>query len=98
MGRRDAVLADNKAGIIQRIKIRKPITYHHYDAETEETTLSYHQDVENILEENKAVQNMGFDKSSDMWLAASIPLVVQMEWITKYGIDVHDPNLGGLPH
>lgn len=47
------------------------------------------QDVEAILDSNKAKANMGRDyyaKDPDMWKVASIPIVVQYEWATKYGI------------
>jgi hypothetical protein len=47
------------------------------------------QDVESILDSNKAKMSMGRDyyaKDPDMWKVASIPIVVQYEWATKYGI------------
>lgn len=47
------------------------------------------QDVEAILDSNKAKMNMGreyYASDPDMWKVASIPIVVQYEWATKYGI------------
>lgn len=48
------------------------------------------QDCEPIIEANKRKQSMGRDyyaADSEMWKVASIPLLVQFEWLQKYGID-----------
>lgn len=63
-------------------------TYHDYDKDNDTTIIHTTQDCSGIVDINKAQQNEGFDKGSDMWHAASIPLVVQMEWMTKYGVDL----------
>lgn len=55
--------------------------------------LRYEQDVEPILDLNKAKQSAGreyYARDKDMWRVASIPVVVQMEWMTKFGVDVHN--------
>ena len=67
-------------------------TYHHYDEADDTMTIETVQDVTPILEHNKAQQNEGFDKRSDLWHAATIPAVVQLEWMTKFGVDLmnHD--------
>lgn len=51
------------------------------------------QDVEPILERNKALQtfNDGYTKSRDLARVASIPVVVIYEWMRRYGINVFDP-------
>tara|TARA_R110000868_G_scaffold96524_3_gene265640 strand:+ start:1128 stop:1448 length:321 start_codon:yes stop_codon:yes gene_type:complete len=67
-------------------------TYHDYDDSTDTTFIRTEQDCSDILEINKFQRNEGFDKKSEMWHAASIPAVVQMEWITKYGIDLMNPD------
>ncbi len=63
--------------------------------------IAYEQDVESILELNKAKQGMGRDyyvsKGSgddpDMWRIASIPITVQYDWAIKHGIqDVTAPE------
>lgn len=57
--------------------------------------LRYEQDVEPILEMNKAKQSAGRDyyaRDKDLWRVASIPVVVQMEWMTKFGVDVHNDD------
>lgn len=49
-------------------------------------------DVAPVIEHNKALQNEGFDKSSEMWHAASIPIGIQYEWLDKYGVDFWNKN------
>lgn len=47
----------------------------------------YEQDAEPILDANKAAQNEHFDKRSDMWHAAHVPVGVMYEWLVKYKVD-----------
>jgi hypothetical protein len=42
------------------------------------------------IERNRQIEGAGMGK--DMWLAASIPIEVQFEWINKHGINMHNPN------
>lgn len=63
-------------------------TYHDYDEATDTTYIHTEQDTSAITDLNKAQQNEGFDKRSNMWHAATIPAVVQLEWLTKYGVDM----------
>lgn len=70
---------DNQSGIT---------TYFHYDENDEQMTIETSQDVTPIIELNKAQQREGFNKRSDMWHAATIPAVVQLEWMTKFGVDL----------
>tara|TARA_R110000803_G_scaffold49672_2_gene103339 strand:+ start:5638 stop:5952 length:315 start_codon:yes stop_codon:yes gene_type:complete len=63
-------------------------TFHDYDEATDTTIIHTEQDTSDITDLNKAQQNDGFDKRKDMWHAASIPIVVQMEWMTKFGVDL----------
>lgn len=61
-----------------------------FEADGDNFHLHYTQDVEPVLEENKAKQNAGRDyyaKDPDMWKIASIPVTVQYEWIRRYGRD-----------
>lgn len=58
-------------------------------------SLKYTQDVEPLIEDNKAKQNAGRDyyaKDNEMWKVASIPVVVQYEWIRRYGVDPLAPE------
>lgn len=67
-----------------------------YNELTDEVTLEYEQDVEPILETNKAMQNSSEYTSagikSDMWHYAQIPIGVQMKWLIEDGIDIYDDN------
>jgi hypothetical protein len=50
----------------------------------------YEQDatsVQQIIDANKSSQNEAWDKKSDMWHAASIPIGVMFEWKKRYNID-----------
>lgn len=51
------------------------------------------QDVEPILDRNKELANAsdGYTPSRDMQLAASIPLIVWMKWMTEEGWNAFDP-------
>jgi hypothetical protein len=50
------------------------------------------QDVRPVIERNKALQSAGdgFTPSRDMARVASIPVVVQYEWLKRYGVNVFD--------
>lgn len=58
-------------------------------------SIVYEQDVEDILELNKAKQSMGreyYARDNEMWRVASIPNVVQLKWYMEEGIDVLNPD------
>lgn len=52
------------------------------------------QDVEPILDLNKALQTDGdgYSKSRELRHYASIPLVVAEKWMNEHGVDVFNPN------
>ncbi len=53
------------------------------------------QDVEPILDSNKAKQNAGreyYAQDPDMWRVASIPATVQLKWLVEDGIDIYNPD------
>lgn len=57
--------------------------------------LHYTQDCEPILDSNKAKQAEGkayYAQDRDMWRVASVPLIIQMKWITEHGVDVLNPD------
>jgi len=66
--------------------------------------LHHVQDCEPIIELNKKKQSAGRDYyrlDDDMWRVASIPIVVQYEWLVRYGItditsDEHWPKVRKL--
>lgn len=56
-------------------------------------SLHYSQDVEPLLDHNKALQTAGpIDRKCEFRHYASVPLVVQYEWIRKYGVDPLAPG------
>lgn len=71
------------------------VEYHSYDPATRETIIETVQDVEPILERNKALQNEddgGWSPSRDLRRAASIPDVVILKWRRELGVDVFNRN------
>lgn len=67
-----------------------------YDEQTDTTTISRHQDVTSILEDNKLLQNNeDYTKhgiKNEMWHYATIPLVLIEKWLNEDGIDVFNKN------
>jgi hypothetical protein len=60
--------------------------------EPDSVDVRYESDAEPILERNKALQNEAFDRRSDMWHVASIPVGVMYEWLTKHGVNCWNPD------
>lgn len=55
--------------------------------------LHYSQDVEPLLDHNKACQNSGTDmRKSEFRHYASVPITVQYKWIKEYGVDPLAPE------
>lgn len=69
------------------------LTEFHADALDDAVTIRRVQDVEPILENNKALFNSddGYTPSRDLRRVASIPLSVIEEWM-KEGVNIFDPN------
>jgi hypothetical protein len=67
-------------------------TWHIFDPVTEETALEYEQDVEPILDANKAAANEASGPMGDMVHVASIPVSVQLRWFVEKGVDVLNPD------
>ncbi len=66
-----------------------------YHAQPDRTfVIETRQDVRPILERNKTLQtaNDGFDRRRDLARVASIPVVVQYEWLKRYGVNIFDPD------
>ncbi len=68
------------------------ITWHEYDEATDTTMLHHEQDVQPIIDANKEADNHGGAPKGDLWHVASIPVVVQLKWLTEKGVDVHNPD------
>ena len=64
----------------------------HFDAATEAFAIERVQDVEPLLEVNKAAANAGdgYSPSRELRQVAEIPMVVALKWKEERGIDVFD--------
>ena len=64
-------------------------TIHHYDELTQITHIEHRQDVEPIIERNKALQNTDHQRiglKADFMHVATIPATIQMKWAKEHGI------------
>lgn len=50
------------------------------------------QDLNPVLDMNKAAQQETMDKREDVWHAAHIPPLIIYEWLTKHGVDLYNSN------
>ncbi len=68
-------------------------TWGHFDTDSGDLTVEYKQDIEDLLDHNKALYNLndGYSPSREWRRAASIPYVVLEIW-RGMGIDYNDPN------
>lgn len=72
------------------------ITWHDYDESTGLTHLTYEQDVEGVLDDNKASANaFSGGRLGEMAHVASIPVSVQLKWLVEKGVDVLNPDHKG---
>ena len=71
--------------------VAKTATWHCYDHSNRKTYLNHVQDVEDIIEYNKAKQNThnssSFVDKGDYYHFARVPNTVLLEWKTKYNLD-----------
>lgn len=67
-------------------------TWHDYDEDTDTTHLTYEQDVEPVLDANKAAANDASGPMGEMVHVASIPASVQLQWYVEKGIDLLNPD------
>lgn len=80
-----------KRRLIERDPMSGIAEYHHYDPATDRTVIETVQDVEPILEFNKARQNAedgGWSPTRELRRAATIPDIVILKWRNELGIDV----------
>ena len=63
-------------------------TFHQYDEAEDKTFISYEEDVEALLDRNKAMQNEATGSMGDGVHVASIPPTIQMRWMIEYGVDL----------
>ena len=71
-------------------------TYHKYDDQTQTTWIEYEQDAEPHVDFSKALQNDPTYRArgvkANRLHFAHVPTIVQMEWVTKYGVRMWDKN------
>lgn len=76
--------------------IRGVSCFYEYKPGTQEVVLTHEQDVGAILDANKAAA-ADDDKTKrgikqDWWKYASVPAIVEIEWLQKYGVDLNNPH------
>jgi hypothetical protein len=74
-------------------------TYFHYDPMTKKITLEDVQDVTEIVERNRVMQNSGlsgYTKSKDMKHVATIPLCFLTKWANEAGVSLNDKAMGEI--
>jgi hypothetical protein len=67
-------------------------TFHIYDPVTHETALRYEQDVEPLLDANKASQNEHHGPMGDLVHVASVPVAIQLKWFHEKGVAMWNPD------
>lgn len=63
-------------------------TFYQYDENEDRDIISYEQDVEPILDRNKAAANEATGPMGDMVHVASIPSSIQLKWLVEHGVDI----------
>jgi hypothetical protein len=79
---------------LKRLLDHDPLTgvtrYFHYDSATKTCAIESVQDVTAILDQNKAMathDDKGWSKTREFRRVASIPNIIQEQWIKTYGVD-----------
>jgi hypothetical protein len=80
--------------ILTSDQITGTVTYFHRDPVTGQIGIETQQDVTQIVEQNKALQNETFSKSSDMWPVATIPLCILHQWALDAGLPMNSKEFG----
>lgn len=90
--------------LLEYDKLNQVATFHEYDQQTKVTTIETVQDAAPFLEANKRTMTaepggaMGLNARSKRqiqngwWHVASIPIGVQMKWMTEYGVDIFNED------
>jgi len=76
--------------------LNKLSCFYDFDDQTKKMTLTHEQDVSLILDKNSEARNDD-DKTkrgmkNDWWKYATVPAIVEVEWMTKYGVRMSDPT------
>jgi hypothetical protein len=67
-------------------------TWHNYDESSDTTILTHEQDAQPLLDACKRDSNHADRKLGAIAHVASVPVGVQLEWVTKYGVRMWDPD------
>lgn len=82
------------SGAHHLLRSEQGVDWHvHFDGD--DVHIGAQQDCTDIIDANKRSQNSGqtgWNGDKSMRRAASIPVVIQLEWMTKYGVDLHNPD------
>lgn len=57
----------------------------------DDVMVKYEYDNTPIIEQNKALQNEDFDRRSELWRVASIPVGVMYKWLVDHGVNAWNP-------
>lgn len=71
------------------------VEYNRFDEEKKAWIVHKEQDMQALLDRNKELANTGATDvgiKKGLWHYASIPLVVQYELLSKYGLNIHNKN------
>lgn len=66
--------------------------YDYYDPTTEQHAVRYVQDVEPVLEENKALQTLDRPNGQEMRWVAQIPTILIHKWLVEEGLNFFNKN------
>lgn len=68
------------------------IRFHRYDEETGKEIFRTYQDTAPIMERCKALKNEEFNKKSEIWPIADVPLNILYMWRDQLGVDFENPD------
>lgn len=70
-------------------------TWHDYDDATDTTLITYEGDEQGLLDQCKEDNNHADRKMGDMVHVARVSPAIQMEWFTKHGVQMWNPDHRG---
>ena len=59
-----------------------------YDEDSDKIRIWRRQDVTNVIDINKKLQNEDHDRKETMWHAASIPDIIVHKWLNEDGVNI----------
>lgn len=70
------------------------VRQHMHIAQDGKITIETTQDVTAIVERNKALQKETFDKRSDLWPKATVPMCILVQWANDAGVPMNSKEFG----